>query len=52
MTAVAPDLGVSKCPFHGAAPDAALTPSGCLMSARAAAFDPFEDGYVHPPSRP
>jgi cytochrome P450/ferredoxin-NADP reductase len=49
MTAVAPDLGVSKCPFHGAVPDAALPPSGCPVSARAAAFDPFADGYQQDP---
>jgi cytochrome P450 len=49
MTAVTPDLGVSKCPFHGAVPDAALPPSGCPVSARAAAFDPFADGYQQDP---
>ncbi|GAA5234235.1 cytochrome P450 [Verticiella sediminum] len=39
---------VSRCPVaHGAAVDQA--PNGCPVSARAAAFDPFGDGYQQDP---
>jgi len=51
MSAVPPTDGVtdvSKCPFHGAQP-AAVAPDGCPVSTRAAAFDPFGDGYQQDP---
>lgn len=38
----------SKCPFHPA-PAAATAPNGCPVSAAAAAFDPFDDGYQQDP---
>ncbi|RKP50624.1 cytochrome P450/oxidoreductase [Trinickia fusca] len=41
---------VGQCPFHQAvAQDAPLTPTGCPVSPRASAFDPFEDGYQQDP---
>lgn len=39
----------SGCPVDHAALAAARTPTGCPVSARAAAFDPFEDGYQQDP---
>ncbi len=47
MTAATPDSPAPKCPFsHGVQPPAA---NGCPVSARAAAFDPFSDGYQQDP---
>src|SRR5574343_691863 len=37
------------CPVDHAALAAARTSTGCPVSARAAAFDPFEDGYQQDP---
>jgi cytochrome P450/ferredoxin-NADP reductase len=39
----------SQCPFHHASESAPTAPNGCPVSARAAAFDPFEDGYQQDP---
>ena len=43
-----------KCPFHHVAPeqsvDAAYSPTGCPISANAAAFDPFEGPYQVDPA--
>ena len=41
-----------KCPFIGAAPgsDACMTPTGCPVSAGAAAFDAFEGPYQVDPA--
>ncbi|KVD13113.1 cytochrome [Burkholderia ubonensis] len=49
MPAGTPDPGVPKCPFHHAAPAAPPAPGNCPVSARAAAFDPFGDGYQQDP---
>ena len=40
---------VSGCPIDHRAFTAAQTPTGCPISANAAAFDPFEDGYQQDP---
>ncbi|MFC4521903.1 cytochrome P450/oxidoreductase [Cupriavidus pinatubonensis] len=49
MTAATPETTTQKCPFsHGAQP-AAAAPNGCPVSAQAAAFDPFGDGYQQDP---
>ncbi|MBP6900632.1 MAG: cytochrome P450/oxidoreductase [Burkholderiaceae bacterium] len=37
------------CPFHGGSAAPATDPRGCPVSAAAAAFDPFEDGYQQSP---
>ncbi|HEF4733204.1 cytochrome P450/oxidoreductase [Burkholderia multivorans] len=48
MSVTQRDASSSKCPFHPA-PAAATAPNGCPVSAAAAAFDPFEDGYQQDP---
>ena len=42
-----PTADTGACPFHQAT--AAKAPNGCPISARAAEFDPFEDGYQQDP---
>ncbi|VCU70538.1 Cytochrome P450 116 [Pigmentiphaga humi] len=37
------------CPFHAAPPAPQSGPTGCPISARAAEFDPFSDGYQQDP---
>ncbi len=39
----------SRCPFHESNPSTAAHPADCPVSGRAAAFDPFEDGYQQDP---
>ncbi|MFM0626986.1 cytochrome P450/oxidoreductase [Paraburkholderia xenovorans] len=52
MSATASHTATSKCPFHHAQAPAAnvdTAPNGCPVSARAAGFDPFDDGYQQDP---
>lgn len=49
MNAATPPTPATGCPFaHGSA-DTARSPTGCPVSASAAAFDPFSDGYQQDP---
>ncbi len=49
MTSATPDSPAPKCPFsHGVQPPASA-PNRCPVSAQAAAFDPFSDGYQQDP---
>ena len=45
MTDVASGQAAPQCPFH----DESRAPNGCPVSARAAEFDPFGDGYQQDP---
>ena len=45
MTDVAGAHSAPQCPFH----DESRAPNGCPVSARAAEFDPFGDGYQQDP---
>ncbi|BAN28155.1 cytochrome P450/oxidoreductase [Caballeronia insecticola] len=49
MTDAAGENRAPQCPFHDVAGAQALAPNGCPVSARAAEFDPFGDGYSQDP---
>ncbi|WP_269501636.1 cytochrome P450/oxidoreductase [Burkholderia sp. IMCC1007] len=49
MSSNARPASSSECPFHSASGAAQSAPNGCPVSARAAAFDPFDDGYQQDP---
>ena len=49
MSDTTPDSSSAQCPFSHAAASAQVSPTGCPVSARAAEFDPFGDGYQQDP---
>lgn len=49
MTEFTPSARSSGCPIDHAALQSQTAPAGCPVSANAAAFDPFEDGYQQDP---
>ena len=49
MNAPLPPAAAGGCPIDHQALAAARAPNGCPVSARAAAFNPFEDAYLQDP---
>ncbi|SAK42917.1 cytochrome P450/oxidoreductase [Caballeronia ptereochthonis] len=49
MTDATGDNRAPRCPYHEATRTEGLAPNGCPVSARAAEFDPFGDGYQQDP---
>ena len=45
----AAEVATGRCPFDHNAPTDQKSPTGCPVTAGAAAFDPFEDGYQQDP---
>ncbi|MDD0841118.1 cytochrome P450/oxidoreductase [Curvibacter sp. HBC61] len=50
MTSPSTATTAGRCPFTSATPAPALSPTGCPVSARAAAFDPFAPSYQQDPA--